>query len=189
MDSFKGISLQPSTFHKERHICHVYSDGMSTMYTMRRWSPSNRPVPFSHCHSCFLESELKMDNYRFHEWADMHLILGQARGNGVAAARLYAVERYPYHRLPNPLKFHAIYLRIRETGTVRPSTIDRERPRSVWTIDVEEHILTVRRAQENPCTSCTARIAVWRVLHVISVPNLLSHCVMTASFNNFSSVR
>jgi hypothetical protein len=50
-------------------------------------------------------SVLKMDNYTFQEYANMHLILGEAHGNGVAAVWLYA-ERYPQHRLLNPHTFH-----------------------------------------------------------------------------------
>jgi hypothetical protein len=56
--------------------------------------PIEQTVPFVHCHSCFLESGLEMDNHRFHECAHVHLVLGEARGNGVAAARLDA-ERDP----------------------------------------------------------------------------------------------
>jgi hypothetical protein len=43
--------------------------------------------------------------------------------------------------IPNPLSFYAIYHRVRETGTVRPSTVDRWIRRS----DVEESTQTRRR--------------------------------------------
>jgi hypothetical protein len=76
---------------------------------------------------------LKMDNYTFQEYVDMHLILGEARGNVAAAVRLY-LEKYPRLRLA----FHATDRRIMETGTVRPSTAEGGR-----IVDVEVPILRV----------------------------------------------
>jgi hypothetical protein len=77
-----------------------------------------------------------MPNYGFQTYPDMHLILGQIRGNGAAAVRLYA-ERCPQRSLPSPRTFHGIDKRTRETGTVRPSALDRDKRRNVRTVDVK----------------------------------------------------
>jgi hypothetical protein len=91
-----------------------------------------------------------MDYYTVREYTDSHLIPDEARGNGPAAVRLYS-ERYLQRRLSNPRTFHTINGRIRETGTARPSTADRGRPRNAPTVAVEERIL--RRVEGNPRTS------------------------------------
>jgi hypothetical protein len=38
-----------------------------------------------------------MDNYTFREYADMHLILGEARGNGAAAVKTVHREESSTH--------------------------------------------------------------------------------------------
>jgi hypothetical protein len=63
------------------------------------------------------------DIYTFREYADMHLILSEASGNGGAVVLFYS-ESYPQRRLPNPQTFRVIECRIRVTGTVRPPTVD-----------------------------------------------------------------
>jgi hypothetical protein len=59
----------------------------------------------------------------------MHLILGEARDKGAAAVKLYA-EGYPRSRLAKQRTFQTIDRHIKETGTIRSSTVDRRRRRS-----------------------------------------------------------
>jgi hypothetical protein len=56
---------------------------------------------------------LKMANYMFWEY----LILNKAHDNGAAAVS------YPQWRLPKPWMFHTTDYSIKETGTVRTSTV------------------------------------------------------------------
>jgi hypothetical protein len=70
----------------------------------------------------FCKSVLKTDNCQY---ADMHLILGEAGGNSVAAVRLCA-EGYIQRTFPDPRKFQATDRRIRMTGTARPCAVDGE---------------------------------------------------------------
>jgi hypothetical protein len=82
-----------------------------------------------------------MDNYTFREYTDMHLILGEARGNGAAAVRLYAVTSTSQPtQVPRHLSSHQ--------GDRYYSPL---RPRSARTVDAEERIL--RRAEVNPRTT------------------------------------
>jgi hypothetical protein len=78
----------------------------------------------------------------FIEHADIHLVLGECRGNSVAAVRRHA-EKCPNGRVPNRRTFLCVDQPIRETGTVRRTMVDAGRPRSVRTPVAEENILDI----------------------------------------------
>jgi hypothetical protein len=78
---------------------------------------------------------------------------------------------WPQRRLPKPRTLHTIDGRIRENGTIRPSTADRRRRKTALAVDVVQRIL--RGAEENPRTSVrrikaaehVPRAKIWRVPH------------------------
>lgn len=70
----------------------------------------------------------------------MLYMYGRADGNGREAARLYS-QRFPHRRQPTHKTFASIYQRLSESGTLKPRTIDRGRPRSARTPHQEERIL------------------------------------------------
>jgi hypothetical protein len=68
-----------------------------------------------------------MDNLRFRECADMHLIVGETHGNGAVPVKLYGYNKYPHHGLPNLRNFRVTdrrIMKISTTNTVRPATVD-----------------------------------------------------------------
>lgn len=110
-----------------------------------------------------------MGDYSFEEMSDMHLMYGLAHCNRAEARNLYA-EHFPNRRVPNEKTFERLHVRLRETGSFKPTVRDRGRPRTTRTLDLEERVLD--RVEENPGDS-TRRIAltedvdhvtVWRVL-------------------------
>lgn len=56
-----------------------------------------------------------MEEYSCAEYADMHLIYGEALCNSVEARRLYD-ERFPGRHLPSPKTFERVDRSLRETG-------------------------------------------------------------------------
>lgn len=72
----------------------------------------------------------KMELYSNNEYADMHLILGECRGNGRMAVRRYAA-RFPNRRLPNRATILGVDQRLRETGKFAPQVNLRGRRRGV----------------------------------------------------------
>ena len=90
------------------------------------------------------------------EYADMHLVLGDAHGNAERAVQLYA-RLYPNRRLPNPRTFCAVDRRLRETGSFNRPTRDiggHNRLRN------ERNNEILNKVQENPHTSTRAVAAV-----------------------------
>lgn len=110
-----------------------------------------------------------MVDFTFEEYADMHLIYGEARCNTREAERLYA-ERFPNRRHPSRNTFAAVHRRLRETGSFKPSG-GTGHPRTARTVAFEEEVL--ERIAEQPSTSTraianemnAAHQTVWRVLH------------------------
>ena len=78
--------------------------------------------------------------FTIQEYADMHLLYGEARGNARAARRLYG-ERFPERVLPSRCTFVELHLRLCETGSVIPQNRGRGRHRPDFVIDAEEVIL------------------------------------------------
>lgn len=58
-----------------------------------------------------------MEHYSYAELADMHMIYGEAGGNGRRAARLYT-ERFPERHHPHHSIFARIHGRLRVSGSV-----------------------------------------------------------------------
>ena len=56
-----------------------------------------------------------MENYSNSEYANMHLIYGQALGNCVEARRIYS-DTFPNRRLPHRRTFERVDRSLRETG-------------------------------------------------------------------------
>ena len=56
-----------------------------------------------------------MEHYSYREYADMHLIYGQALGNCVEARKNYS-ETFPNRRLPHRRTFERVERSLRETG-------------------------------------------------------------------------
>ncbi|EZA54493.1 hypothetical protein X777_05748 [Ooceraea biroi] len=104
------------------------------------------------------------------EMADIHLVLGECRGNGRAAVRRY-YEKFPNRRLTDRRTFLNADRHLRESGCFRPLRSDAGRPRTTRTEEMEERVLDLVAAE--PSTS-TRRVglqvqedhkAVWRVWH------------------------
>ncbi|KAJ3655369.1 hypothetical protein Zmor_014502 [Zophobas morio] len=76
------------------------------------------------------------------EHVDMLLILRECRNSVTAAARTYA-DRYPGRQHASKNVFRRLEQRARETGRFLPLGINRERPRSTRTPEVEEAILNL----------------------------------------------
>jgi hypothetical protein len=56
-----------------------------------------------------------MEHYSYSEYADMHLIYGQALGNCVEARRIYS-DTFPNRLLPDRKTFERVDRSLRETG-------------------------------------------------------------------------
>lgn len=104
------------------------------------------------------------------EMADMHLIYGEARGNGMEAQRLYQ-ERFPNRRHPHHATFASIHQRLRDSGTFQVDRHDTGRERTVRTPGFEEQVLEM--VAQDPTTSTravgramgVAHSTVWEVWH------------------------
>jgi hypothetical protein len=70
--------------------------------------------------------------YTNEEYADMQLILGEARGNSAEVERLYT-ERFSNRRTPSRPTFLAVDQRLRETGTFQGNVPASARYRSAPT--------------------------------------------------------
>lgn len=102
------------------------------------------------------------------EFANMHYIYGECRGNALAARRLYQ-ERYPGRPVPHTVTFTRVHQRLMETGSFTPRNHDRGRPRDVANAHEDEVLQLI---EESPGTS-TRRIGLqtglsattsWRIL-------------------------
>jgi hypothetical protein len=62
-------------------------------------------------------SQSNMNRYTFVELSDMHLVYGEARGNGREAQRIYQ-ECYSQRQLPHRTTFASIDRRLREYGSL-----------------------------------------------------------------------
>lgn len=110
-----------------------------------------------------------MPEYSNEEYADMHLMYGQAHGNACLAQRMYR-EQFPRRRCPSSKLFIKIDRRLRETGSFNTASIDAGKPRHVRTPAMEEDVLNIFK--DNPSTSTRAAASevgvshqsVWRVL-------------------------
>lgn len=108
--------------------------------------------------------------YTFEEYADIHMIYGEARGNARAAARLYR-ERFPERRHPHYSTFIDTHRRIRETGTVEANKRSCGVTRRVRGEENVQEVLD--RFADNPSTSTRAichelnlsQSSVWRIAH------------------------
>lgn len=80
------------------------------------------------------------ETYTHEEQTDMLLVLGFCEGNCRRSVRVYQ-QRFPNRRIPNFKTFGRIERRLRETGRLEPSTVNRGRPRQICTPQVEEQIL------------------------------------------------
>lgn len=78
--------------------------------------------------------------YTSQEYADIHLIYGQANLNARAAARMYA-ERFPNRRHPSYQVFIDVHQRLSATGSVLPARNETGRLRTTRTAELEEQIL------------------------------------------------
>jgi hypothetical protein len=85
------LSLPPSPVNMKTYSCHVYVDSELTMQHQALISSKVYVQPGAVLSVSYLlfKSVLKMVNYTLWEYADMHLILGEACGNGAAAVRWY----------------------------------------------------------------------------------------------------
>ncbi|XP_050306546.1 uncharacterized protein LOC126743487 [Anthonomus grandis grandis] len=110
-----------------------------------------------------------MERFTWNELADMHLTLGESRGNAVLARAIYA-ERFPNRMVPERRFFLKVDRSLRERGQLQVNPGIRVRARPIRD-NVEEEIL--HNIEEDPNTS-TRKIAdhlrisqtlVWKVLH------------------------
>lgn len=108
--------------------------------------------------------------YTYEEYADIHLIYGEARGNARAAARLYR-DKFPNRRHPHYSTFIEIHRRLRETGTFKPNKRNCGATRTVRNEVNDAEVLD--RIDDNPSTSSRAisrdmnlsYSSVWRIAH------------------------
>ena len=90
-----------------------------------------------------------MELYSNEEMADMHLVYGQANGNGQEVVCLYS-EKYLSRRMPNHKLFANLHEQLCESGSFRIN------PYCGWdqtssTLAVEEAV--EEAIEQNPCTS------------------------------------
>jgi transposase len=110
-----------------------------------------------------------MNRYTFAELSDMHLIYGEARGNGREVQRIHQ-ERYPQRQLPHRTTFASIDRRLREYGSLEINKLMAGHPRTVRAPDLEEAVLDTIEEKPSSSTRTTARdlnihySIVWRVL-------------------------
>lgn len=88
-----------------------------------------------------------MNNFTLDEFADMHLCLGQAEGNGEEAKRIY-LQKYPNRRQPDRRTFYRVDRSLRESGRMKVQNNNAGRPRRTRTFDREERILNL--VENNP---------------------------------------
>lgn len=109
-----------------------------------------------------------MAHYCYAELADMHLIYGEAGGNGRRAARLYA-ERFPARQHPNHGIFARIHGRLRISGSVKRLQ-GAGRPFAVRTVEFEEAVLHHVEANQSTSVRAIAQTmgaapaTIWRTL-------------------------
>lgn len=110
-----------------------------------------------------------MELYSNEEMADMHLVYGEASGNGRAAVRLYR-QKYPNRRVPHHELFARLHRRLCEAGSFRINP-HCGRDRTSRTPAVEEAVVEAIQSNPRASTRAIARdigvrhSSVWRVLH------------------------
>jgi hypothetical protein len=97
-----------------------------------------------------------MNRYTFAELSDMHLVYGEARGNGREAQRIYQ-ERYPQRLLPHCTTFVSIDRRLRDYGSLEINKRTASSHRTVRTPDLEEAVLDTIEEKPSSSTRTTAR--------------------------------
>ncbi|CAG9760341.1 unnamed protein product [Ceutorhynchus assimilis] len=93
-----------------------------------------------------------MEHYFYAKLADMHMIYGEAGGNGRRAERLYA-ERFPESHQPSHVIFVWIHGRLRESGSGQ-CLGGAGRPFAVRRAEFEEAVL--HHVEDNPSISVRA---------------------------------
>jgi hypothetical protein len=133
-----------------------YSDSPSELSCCHRvcWHYSAEYIQLSQS-AWSLASQSNMNRYTFAELSDVHLVYGEARGNGREAQRIHQ-KRYPQRQLPHHTTFASIDTRLREYGTLEIKTRTAGRSRTVRTRNLEEAMLDTVEGKPFSSTRTTA---------------------------------